>query len=481
MSDSFQKVNSSSLSQNSKNPKDMISILSSLVTNDDLLKEATKFKILEFVKIIGKHKSTAEEIKELKNGYFASFGTDNKLIVYDKDFNLKIKGEDLGEWIYHILEITSQEKIEKDIQIIVCTNKCLYLNQINVLKNTSRIQRYECGGVICLELKKNNYIICSEEGVDHFSDLFSKIIQSKKNRLFDNSYRDGFVLNQNLVAFSSNKVLPKGEDSLKFYNPNSKKVTKEIVDKYSFIVSSNGLYLLESEHKDLNKIFLAACKKYCDNQSNGILIVVSLFDESDAMNERFYPTDNFEPFCFCHLSIVKNDNKKDRKILDDREKVESIKTDYFLVGGFDDDSRCGKIKLYKANFGEESEDTYIEFIQDIEIEKVVKKQEEIPHKNKKKDEEQINNGDDINDAAHNKNENIKQTENISSPMNDKAEEYQKKLYQDRNTFNGFSGPISSIIQSSYTGHILATCYDGHVYLLTPPNLEYYLNRDKQEK
>ena len=149
MSDSFQKVNSSSLSQNSKNPKDMISILSSLVTNDDLLKEATKFKILEFVKIIGKHKSTAEEIKELKNGYFASFGTDNKLMVYDKDFNLKIKGEDLGEWIYHILEITSQEKIEKDIQIIACTNKCLCLNQINKVKNTLRVQRYECGGVIC--------------------------------------------------------------------------------------------------------------------------------------------------------------------------------------------------------------------------------------------------------------------------------------------------------------------------------------------
>ena len=97
-------------------------------------------------------------------------------MIYDKDFNLKIKGEDLGDWIYHILEITSQEKIEKDIQIIACTNKCLCLNQINIVKNTLRVQRYECGGVICLELKKNNYIICSEEGVDHFSDLFSKII-----------------------------------------------------------------------------------------------------------------------------------------------------------------------------------------------------------------------------------------------------------------------------------------------------------------
>ena len=381
MSEYIQNPNNS---QNSKNPKDKISLLSSLVTENDLLQQSSKFKILDFVKIIGRHKGPAEEIKELKNGYFASFGGDNRLMIYDKDFNLKIKGEDLKDWIYHILEITSQEKIEKDIQIIACTNKCLCLNQINIVKNTLRVQRYECGGVICLELKKNNYIICSEEGVDHFSDLFSKIIESKKNRLFEKSYRDGLVVNQNLVAFSSNKVLPRGEDSLKFYNPNSKKVTKEIVDKYSFIVSSNGLYLLESENKNFNKIFLGACKKYYDNQSNGILIVVSLFDERDAMNETFYPTDNFEAFCFCHLSIVKNDNNKERKILEDKEKVESIKTDYFLVGGFDDDSRCGKIKLYKAYFGQGQEDTYIEFIQDIEIEKICKKQKEISHKIKKK-------------------------------------------------------------------------------------------------
>ena len=478
MSDSLLKISNNSLSQSAINQKDITALLSSLVTENDLLQQTSKFKILEFVKVIGRHKGTADEIKELKNGFFASFGTDNKLMIYNKDFNLKLQGEDLGEWIYHILEITSQEKIERDIQIIVCTNKCLYLNQINVEKNTSRIQRYECGGVICLEIKKNNYVICSEEGVDHFSDLFSKIIQSKKNRLFEKSYRDGLVLNQNLVAFSSNKVLPKGEDSLKFYNPNSKKVTKEIVDKYSFIVSSNGLFLMESGQKDLNKIFLAACKKYYDNQSNGILIVTSLFDESDAMNEKFYPTDNFEAFCFCHLSIVKIDNSNERKILDNKEKVESIKTNYFLVGGFDEDSRCGLIKLYKANFGEDSDDTYIEFIQDIEIEKVSKNQEENPHKEKKV-EEQINNEDD---AAHNKNnENSIEKENISSSKNEKFAEYQKKLYKERNTFNGFVGPVSSIIQSSLTGHILATCYDGHVYLFTPPNLEYYLEKDKEEK
>ena len=38
-----------------------------------------------------------------------------------------------------------------------------------------------------------------------------------------------------------------------------------------------------------------------------------------------------------------------------------------------------------------------------------------------------------------------------------------------------------MIQSSLTGNILVTCYDGYVYLLTPPNLDYYMSEDKYEE
>ena len=40
-------------------------------------------------------------------------------------------------------------------------------------------------------------------------------------------------------------------------------------------------------------------------------------------------------------------------------------------------------------------------------------------------------------------------------------------------FNGFGGAISSIIQTNDHGDILASCYDGKVYLFTPPNLSLY--------
>ena len=223
------------------------------------------------------------------------------------------------------------------------------------------------------------------------------------------------------MAFSSNKDSPNKKNRLIFININSNEIIKKIKDNnnkmYSFIKSSNGLLLIKNENKSLKKIFLAACKKYSDNQKNGILTVISLFDETDEMSEEFYPTGNFEVYCFCQLSEVKDTGK----ILDSKT---FIKTDYFLVGGFDQRENCGLIKLYKAKFDSNAKNTNIEFVQDISI---------------------------------------KENNNVN-------ESY---------IFKGFSGAISSIVQSSLTGNILATC-DGKVYLFTPPNLEKYLYEDEND-
>ena len=40
-------------------------------------------------------------------------------------------------------------------------------------------------------------------------------------------------------------------------------------------------------------------------------------------------------------------------------------------------------------------------------------------------------------------------------------------------FEDFDEPISCIIQSKTTGHILATCSNGNVYLFTSLNMEFY--------
>ena len=398
-------------------------------------KKALKDNIIEFEKIIGSHEETAIEIKELKNGLLVSFGTDNKLIIYNKNFSVKIEEKEIDDRIHHVLEIDSQRINQSYIKLLLCTYSGVYLNEINLDNNSSKMKRYnDCGGEMCLEIKNNNdfnYIICNENGIFKYSHLFSNIFLPNKKALYKKPFRGGYKLNNNLVAFSSNKDSSNKKNRLIFININSNEIIKKIKDNnnkmYSFIKSSNGLLLIKNENKSLKKIFLAACKKYSDNQKNGILTVISLFDETDEMSEEFYPTGNFEVYCFCQLSEVKDTGK----ILDSKT---FIKTNYFLVGGYDQRANCGLIKLYKAKFDSNAKNTNIKFVQDISI----KKNNNV--------EENISNNEKLNESY---------------------------------IFKGFSGAISSIVQSILTGNILATC-DGKVYLFTPPNLEKYLSEDEND-
>ena len=149
---------------------------------------------------------------------------------------------------------------------------------------------------------------------------------------------------------------------------------------------------------------------------------MSKFGESKKINELFYETGPFEVDCFCPISLVENTNSISEEITK-KENIEIKKTDFFFVGGFDDDKREGIIKLYKLNYYNNNK-IDIEFIQDI-----------------------------INNDRSN-----------SSDSNDKP-------------FEGFGRSITSIIQSNIMGNILVTSLDGNVYLFKPPNIDYFLNND----
>ena len=63
-------------------------------------------------------------------------------------------------------------------------------------------------------------------------------------------------------------------------------------------------------------------------------------------------------------------------------------------------------------------------------------------------------------------------------MSDNKIEFVQDIEFERNKeFTGFEGAISSIIQAKIEidGNILISCNNGKVYLLTMPNLDYYLN------
>ena len=172
--------------------------------------------------------------------------------------------------------------------------------------------------------------------------------------------------------------------------------------------------------KDKYKILLGAYKKYKENERNGILLVNPQLQNNKRVKIEFYDTGNFEVYCICPILIIDNKNKHFDNIDEKyRQNIKIEDSEYFLVGGFDIEKREGLIKLYKVIYSKEAFNTKIKYIQDINID---------------------------------------------------IKENQKYEY--------FDGPINCIFQSKITGNILVSCYNGKLYLLTLPNIDYYINNDK---
>ena len=147
-----------------------------------------------------------------------------------------------------------------------------------------------------------------------------------------------------------------------------------------------------------------------DYIKNGIFLQNNLRD-NNLFEEYFYDTKNFEIYSICPLLKVENSNKK--KNLDNIDVNEEYRknntideTDFFLVGGFDNDEKEGKIKVFRIQYGDNLWKTKIIFEEDINI-----------------------------------------------PNN-----------------NGLLGPITKIIQSRISGNILATSLNGNVYIFSKPKI-----------
>ena len=402
-------------------------------------KLSSKIRIIEYIKIIWNIKCPCMEIKQLKNGYHLGYGN-NKIFLFDKDFNFKLEISDLNEMIYYISELDSNIS-DKEINIGVITINNFLTIKINLEEYFHKIENYYSEGTFFLQISQKTYIICQFNSIKLYNDLFDKICQHYLVYLNNEPSFNCLFLNKekNLIAFTSNEILSKGKNSLIFYDLENNNNYKELSG--SFILSSNGMLLFENNNENDKKILLAGCKKYKKYQKNGILISISFFNKKDdTIASRFYETDNFEVYCFCRILLYKNNKNL-------------TKSNYFFVGGFDNDIRQGLIKLYKAYFGENEDNIKIKFIDNIIIEKEEKNDIIIYQK---KTKEEI-------------------LKNKLFTGNKKINEYnQIKIKQN---FKGFRGPISSIIQNNISGNILVSCYDGNIYLFTPPNLDFYQSNE----
>ena len=296
----------------------------------------------------------------------------------------------------------------------------------------------------CVEMKGNDYVIVGLRGGHYYTNLFNQgKLKAQTHVITDKTYTGAIKIGKDLVALTSNSVDVHGEDSLIIYDytketkkekdkKNKDKIIELYKNEYSFTFNNNGLALINhKENKNVNiineqkvdenefykdQILFCACKKYLSHQKNGILLVnIHNIHGKDyqKVKQPFYDTGEFEVFCFCPL------NMEDIKYTINND-VEIYTTEFFLVGGFDNDKCEGKIKLYKMVYNEDPTEAKIEYLQDIEFKKTKE-------------------------------------------------------------FSGFEGAISSIIQSKKHGNILASCYDGKVYLLSRPNLQYYLEKKQKEK
>ena len=391
----------------------------------ELLKTADEDLILEFKKIIERNQNSAEIIYETQNGNYICVFNNNSLIILDNKFCKIIQIKDLNDCAFNICEknCLNKKTIDKDkIELLCCTNQDLTLLSVDLNNINYNIKTFEIQNrtnLICIEMRENNYVISGIGGTYYYPGLFNKDNEVNQTIITEKTYRSGIKINDNIIALASNGLLPRGENKLIFYNIKSKKISREI-EGYSITITSNCLALMPREETNSkNKILLCACKKYKENEKNGILLVNPQLQDNRRVKNEFYDTGDFEVYCFCPILLIENKNKYFDNIDEKyRKNIKIEDSEYFLAGGFDTEKREGLIKLYKVIYSKEAFETRIQYIQDIYIDIV---------------------------------------------------DNQKNEY--------FDGPISCIFQSKITGNILVSCYNGIVYLFTPPNINYYINND----
>ena len=382
----------------------------------EILLKSNKYKILEYIKTIGKYKRP-QFVKQLSNDYFLVSSEDKKLYIFDFLYNYIMDiNLNLEKFPYDITENIYAKKNNLEL-IISSLDNMLYIKLDMKYKNYI-IYKYESESLPSLstfQVGENKTVIVGLQGINFIENLFTsstEFIYHKQN--YTTPYVQGIIINSEIIALTSNNIIPKGEDKLVFYNWRKKRIFYEIKE-FSFSISGNGLCLINSEKiSPKYKILLCACRKYTNKKEkkNGIL-VVCIDLEKVMFYHKFVNTENFEVLCFCQISIINNENAINEDI-SYKKNIQNINTDYFFVGGFDKNRRAGLIKLYRLVHNKEFKNTKIEFIQNIKIDK-------------------------------------------------------------KKGFSGFKEPISSITQSNIIGNIIISCLDGNVHLFKPPNIDYFLN------
>ena len=388
-------------------------------SSNQTLKDINNNLVIYTVKKIGYHKKGgANYIKQLNNNLLIS--GDNKTIFfydinsYKKVHETKIEND-------YVCEIKDNDKTN-NLNLVICSDKINKINNLSIKKNKDNFYDYRLETLrigmktrVCFKIGKD-FILADDKDLFLINDLLStQTLNKEKRNNINKSFWTGIKINSELIALTSNEIIPNGEDIIIFYNFRSKRVNSK-VENYSFSLSHNNLALMPKDINKPQKILLCACKKYNEKQKNGILLLILNLENNafEILSSKFYETQNLEIYCFCPIYLF----EKNHYILQNTQDNIAEETTYFLVGGFNQVNKKGFVHLYKVNYNNEIfENTEIEFVRDLEKE--------------------LNNNVELKQCG------------------------------------GFKNIITCITQQINSEEIklLVTCFDGNVFLITYKNLE----------
>ena len=314
------------------------------------------FELTKFINKVDNIKGSLKFFVHLQNDYFLSYEDEKEMILYNKDFKEVTKISNLEDNLCYITEKESENK--NIIEIIACYLLHIYLIKINLKdKSLSGLKKYEIPkkNILFIQIYFDKYILSGLNNAMIVHDLFNDKLETKNmNKLSNNSYKSGYLINNKYIALISNSLIPGGNNEIAIFNLSNNKMVNNIT-KFSPNITENGIEKIKLEDNDK---LLFSCKKYNSHQKNGILIVDinSINEENDdELNFKFYDTNNFEVNCFCQI-LIKKINLNDEIIYEG--------TIFFFAGGFDLDKRIGSVRLYKFKKENSLE---IKYLQDIDF------------------------------------------------------------------------------------------------------------------
>ena len=408
--------------------------------NDELTKEynkntkvipgindkASETEILEIIKIIDNKNSDNGFIKEISDGYFIYVRIDNIVVLLDKLFNPVMEiNEYYNNKIVNVCELLPEkdkikienENVEKkdNLKIVLCSNNYIFLTTIYLKENKQETKRVDIKHIFGFSAIeiKNNNYL-----------IIGKNCSSYVIDLFTNPNPQENIYIDKEPFFNSIRI---NERTIALISNKVYPGAMDILKFYNIGKKKRKFYQREIKGFSIilspNGLELMP-KLNPENKSRILLCACKKYIKGQRngillVNPQMEEIDIENPFYdtnnFEVYCFCPILYDENWKIID-LGKVKLVDTNYFLVGGFDTDLREGRILLYKINYGEKTYNTTIEYVQDI-------------------------------------------------------------IFKDRDGMDTFNGPINCLTQSKKTGNILASCFDGNIYLLTPPNIKYYMEED----